>query len=139
MSEVQIEGMRPVTHPMIDAFTSEFLEVFAGPNGAGGVPHLYRIYKKGVEPKTESDPGKPRELFCEICLQEGHPGQIGVNGIGNQTLMLVLHDFLSAAGKGEFACRENSLQLTKIEEAMHWSKQREFDRKRRGVLQTYQK
>jgi hypothetical protein len=131
--------MRRVDHPMVDGFTDEFLEVLAGPDGAGGCPHEYQIFWKGVEPKTESDPGKPRELLCIITLQEGHPGEVGVNGIGNQTLMLIVWDFLNKANKGEFPSRETAVTITKIEEAMQWNKQRELDRKKRGVLQTYQK
>lgn len=126
------QELRKVSHPMIDGFTSEYLEVFAGPDGAGGVPHFYKVCTSGAD-------GKPTYVVAQIQLQEGHPGEIGVNGIGNQTLMLILHDFLKKANAGEFACRENSVQLTKIEEAMQWSKQREFDRKQRGVLQTYKK
>lgn len=131
-NEVGREELRKVFHPMIDGFTGEFLEVFAGPDGAGGVPHFYKVYTSGAD-------GKPIQVVAQIQLQEGHPGDVGVNGIGNQTLMLILQDFLAKANKGDFACRENSLQLTKIEEAMQWSKQRELDRKQRGVLQTYKK
>lgn len=127
----QVE-MRPVSHPMIDAFTDEYLRVLAGPDGAGGVPHYYQVCTSGAD-------GKPTWVVAQIQIQEGHPGQIGVNGIGNQTLMLILYDFLKKANSGEFACRENSVQLTKLEEVMHWSKQRELDRKQRGVLQTYKK
>lgn len=122
--------LRPVNHPMIDGFTDEFLEVFAGPDGAGGVPHLYVIHEKG-----SVDGATP---LAVIHLQHGHPKE-GINGIGNQTLMLILYDFLKKANAGEVACRENSVQLTKIEEAMQWSKQRELDRRQRGVLQTYKK
>lgn len=130
---------RLVAHPMIDGFTSEHLEVYAGPDGAGGAPHLYRIYKRAIEPKTESDPGTPRELLCEIRLQEGNPGEVGINGIGNQTLLLIVWDFLKKANAGEFASRETSMQITKVEEAMHWVKHRENERRLRGVYQTHQK
>jgi hypothetical protein len=33
----------------------------------------------------------------------------------------------------EFRCRENSLAITKIEEALHWCRHRTADRVRRGV------
>lgn len=38
----------------------------------------------------------------------------------------------------EFACRENALALTKIEEAMHWLDHRTRDREARGVEGTHQ-
>ena len=34
---------------------------------------------------------------------------------------------------GDFACRENALALTKVEEALHWLNHRTADRQRRGV------
>lgn len=33
----------------------------------------------------------------------------------------------------DFACRENSLTITKIEEALHWQEARKKDRTKRGV------
>jgi hypothetical protein len=40
--------------------------------------------------------------------------------------------------EGEFACRENALAITKIEEALHWLAARTADRERRGVEGTHQ-
>lgn len=122
--------MREVTHPMMDGFTSEHLRVFAGPDGAGGAPHYYQVCRAYAEE------GKP-DVICEIDLQEGHPGEVGINGIGNQTLLLIALDFLQKVNKGSFGCRENSVGITKLEEALQWGKQREMERKGRGVLQTY--
>jgi hypothetical protein len=42
--------------------------------------------------------------------------------------------FFQTAAQGKFACRENALALTKIEEALLWLGKRREDRKRRGVL-----
>ncbi len=36
--------------------------------------------------------------------------------------------------EGKFACRENALVITKLEEAAHWMQHRREDRERRGVL-----
>lgn len=121
--EVQL---RQVTHPMIDGFTSEFLEVYAGPDGAGSAPHYYE-----VRAAVEGDP----VVLLQLFLQEGNPQDqaIGLNGIGNQTLVLIALDFLKKANAGEFACRETSVVITKLEEAMQWTKQREMDRRARGV------
>lgn len=33
----------------------------------------------------------------------------------------------------KFKCRENALAITKLEEALHWMRHRQMDRKRRGV------
>lgn len=39
----------------------------------------------------------------------------------------------------EFACRENALAITKLEEALHWMEHRTRDRTERGVEGTHQK
>lgn len=124
--------LRPVTHPMIDGFTDEFLEVLAGPDGAGGAPHYYEI-----RAKVEGEP----VVLLKLFLQEGNPTDqaIGLNGIGNQTLILIALDFLKKANQGPFACRETSVVITKLEEAMQWTKQREMDRKNRGVYLQHKK
>lgn len=130
--EKEIAG-RLVTHPMIDGFTDEFLIVRAGVDGAGGCPHLYEIYRAdGTDDETQNP-------ICRIELQHGNPKEIGVNGIGNQTLMLIALDFLKKANAGEFACRETSVVITKMEEAMQWTKQRELDRRARGVQWQHKK
>lgn len=131
MAKKEVE-LRRVTHPMIDGFTDEFLEVYAGPDGAGGAPHYYEVHA-AVE-------GEPVVLL-KLHLQEGNPKDlaIGLNGIGNQTLMLIALDFLKKANAGEFACRETSVVITKLEEAMQWTKQRELDRRARGVYLQHKK
>jgi hypothetical protein len=42
-------------------------------------------------------------------------------------------DRLQSFQSGDFACRENALALTKLEEALHWLDHRTKDRQRRGV------
>lgn len=39
--------------------------------------------------------------------------------------------------EGEFACRENALAITKLEEALHWLNHRTAERERRGVEGTH--
>lgn len=39
---------------------------------------------------------------------------------------------------GKFPCRENSLAITKMEEALHWLNHRTADRVKRGVEGTHQ-
>jgi hypothetical protein len=75
---------------------------------------------KGVAPKViftiQSDPIK----------------EVGVNGV--QALdMLIYTKCLFESLNEAFPCRENSLTITKIEEAIHWQEARTKDRSRRGV------
>ena len=45
--------------------------------------------------------------------------------------------FYQTAAEGKFACRENALALTKLEEASMWLQARRDDRGARGVQGTY--
>jgi hypothetical protein len=42
-------------------------------------------------------------------------------------------EFYQKASGGKFACRENAIMITKIEEALHWSYARRMAREERGV------
>jgi hypothetical protein len=43
-----------------------------------------------------------------------------VNGITNEVLLAIVRDRLEYFQKGNYACRENALALTKIEETLQW-------------------
>jgi hypothetical protein len=46
-------------------------------------------------------------------------------------------EFYQKASNGKFACRENSLAITKLEEALHWLQARRDAREKRGVQGTH--
>lgn len=56
-----------------------------------------------------------------------------VNGISNEALIAVVIDRMRGFQSGPFACPENALALTKLEEAMMWLHKRTRDRMARGV------
>ncbi len=74
----------------------------------------------------------------EITWQDGIVGEDGQNGA-------FIEDVLEAARQRllffndhpRFRCRENSLAITKIEEALHWLDWRTRQRLRYGVENTY--
>jgi hypothetical protein len=68
-----------------------------------------------------------------LSFQNGPINEVGVNGITQEVLLAVVADRLRSFQAGPFACRENALALTKVEEAMHWLQKRTMDRMRRGV------
>jgi len=72
-------------------------------------------------------------------FQRGPIPQAGINGLSNEALIAVVIDRLQGFNKGPYACRENSLAITKLEEAMHWLHHRTLDRMARGVEGSYQK
>jgi hypothetical protein len=42
-------------------------------------------------------------------------------------------EFYQKANGGKYACRENAIAITKIEEALHWLYSRRMEREKRGV------
>lgn len=111
--------------------------------GAGGANHLYHIV--GFDTASNaSDPfvaryGAPSD-HTTILFQNGPIGVDGngVNGLTHEVLLAVVADRLRSFQKGPYACRENALALTHIEDALHWLQHRTMARMRRGVEGTHQ-
>lgn len=99
--------------------------------GQGNACHEYQIRKWE---KDQED----IEL-CNIQFQNGPIQEFGVNGISGEALLAIVEDRLIGFQAGQFACRENAVALTKIQEAMMWLQKRTLDRMRRGVEGTNQK
>lgn len=76
---------------------------------------------------------------CVISFQNGPIQEVGVNGISNEALLAIVEDRLLGFQSGSFACRENAIALTKLQEAMMWLQKRTRDRIARGVEGTNQK
>ena len=125
---------------------NEALYIFAIDNpGPGGANHKYAI---------ELHPGgceTPKHAVV-LSFQNGPVGSpADMNGITGEALLAVLIDRLRGfqftrdeAGNftkapGPFACRENAIALTKIEEALMWLQKRTRDRMARGVEGTLKK
>ena len=64
------------------------------------------------------------------------PNGAFVEGVLNAALGRL--NFYQTASEGRFACRENALAITKIEEALHWLNHRTAKREDRGVEGTHQ-
>jgi hypothetical protein len=47
-------------------------------------------------------------------------------------------EYFQTESEGRFACRQNALAITKLEEAMHWLQDRTEERERREVEGTHQ-
>lgn len=61
-------------------------------------------------------------------FQNGPVRDVGVNGITHEALIAVILDRLRAFQTGGFKCRENSLAITKLEEALMWLHKRTQNR-----------
>lgn len=96
--------------------------------GAGGANHDYRASWRGAN---------GYEVVDIIKFQNGPIAEVGVNGITQEVLLAIVADRLRSFQAGAYACRENAIALTKVEEAMHWLQQRTIARMRRGVEGTH--
>ena len=96
------------------------------PNG-GGASHQYTVhYNHGPEDRQE---------VAFIQFQHGPRNVEGSKpGCTEAVLLAILIDRLRGFQAGPFASRQNALMLTKLEEALHWTRDRADERAQRGVL-----
>ena len=99
----------------------------------GGARHSYQV--RDNRPADDHQGALP---FAEIRFQNGPVKEHGVNGCHQEDLLAIVIDRLQSFQAGPFACRENVLALTKIEEALHWLNHRTADRQNQGVEGTSQ-
>ena len=77
---------------------------------------------------------------AKVQFQEGPRNVEGsIEGCTEAVLLAILIDRLRGFQAGPYPCRENAIQLTKLEETLHWTRARADARAKRGVLGTYNK
>lgn len=97
--------------------------------GPGGAYHQYEVFT-----------AEGHEHICVIGLQSGPRSAIdSTRGVLDGDLLEIVRHRLQCFQAGDYACRENALALTAIEEALLWMAKRADDRAERGVLGTTQK
>ncbi len=67
-----------------------------------------------------------------VTIQDGPIGEVGINGVQVTDLLEYVLEVYKSLNKA-FPCRENSLTITHIEEALHWQDARTKDRLKRQV------
>ena len=72
-----------------------------------------------------------------IKFQQGPILENGVNGVTNEVLLAIVIDRLEGFQTSKYACRENAIALTKLQEAFHWLEHRTKARGARGVEGTH--
>jgi hypothetical protein len=102
--------MREITHHKINGL-NEALDVMVldapGPCGA--------CCQYLIQVNAPTNVGGPA-----IDFQQGAMREVGVNGVSNEAVLAILIDRLQGYQSGQFACRENAIALTKLQEAMLW-------------------
>lgn len=118
--------MRQLTSHKVNE-CNESLDIFvADAPGQGGACHEYHVEH-------------PTRRMATISFQNGPIKEAGVNGLTQEALLAIVEDRLIGFQSGQYACRENAVALTKIQEAMMWLQKRTRDRIARGVEGTHEK
>ena len=115
--------------------TNRFTEVFATDDVAFNANHEYIV----VAAPAEGEEIGLDNPYVKVNFQKGPIKENGVNGCHNEDLIAIVIDRLQCLNQGDFACRENSIAITKLEEALLWLNKRTQDRIARNVDGTSQK
>ncbi len=104
--------------------------------GSGGANHRYHVsgFDAGNNPGHREPEGRDHKV---ILFQNGPIAEVGVNGLTQEVLLAIVADRLRSFQAGPYACRENAIALTKVDEAMLWLQKRTHDRMKRGVEGTH--
>lgn len=70
--------------------------------------------------------------IVKFTIQSDPIGEVGINGCQALDILKYVKCLFNSLNK-VFPCRENSLTITKIEEAIHWQEARTADRLKRKV------
>ena len=92
--------------------------------GSGGASHEYVMSINGKHTR--------------ISFQNGPVLEAGFNGLSNEALLTIVIDRMRGFAEGPFRCRENSIALTHLEDAIMWLQKRTRDRLARDVEGTHQ-
>lgn len=93
--------------------------------GQGNACHEYVIDQHATE--------NVNPIQTSIRFQNGPIQEFGVNGISNEALLSIVEDRLLGFQSGKFACRDNAVALTKLQECLMWLQRRTRERMQRGV------
>jgi hypothetical protein len=111
-----------------DLLTNKYTEVLHEEDIKFNAPHHFKV----VDAATKF-------ILSEVDFQEGPIKENGVNGVCNEDLIAMVITRLEHFQKSEFACRENALAITKLEESLLWLRKRTMGREKRGVEGTHVK
>lgn len=119
--------MRELTSHKVNGLNEVLRIAVLDEPGQGNANHLYEIgWGSGPDDLSPTNP-------TVISFQNGPISESGVNGISGEALLAIVEDRLLGFQSGQYACRENAIALTKLQEAMMWLQKRTRDRVARGV------
>ena len=114
--------MQKLTH---DLLTSKYTEVYRESDEVMkyNAPHRFSV----------STVQEPSVILADVHFQEGPIKECGVNGVCNEDLIAMVICRLECFQKSEYACRDNAVAITKLEEALLWLRKRTMGRENRSV------
>lgn len=109
--------------------TSKYTEVFCEDieEQKYNAPHHFTVKK--VDPVDRI----AKEIICKVDFQEGPIREVGINGIHNEDLILMVLTRLESFQESKYACKENEMAIIKLEESLMWLRKRTTDRELRNV------
>lgn len=128
--------MREITEHRVNPANDKLKVTVLDEPGAGGANHHYMVT---LPDWSRAPDGANAQGVWDIQFQNGPIAEAGVNGLTQEVLLAICADRLRSFQAGPYACRENALALTKIEEAQHWLSSRTLARMARGVEGTHEK
>lgn len=128
---------RELTSHKVNGLNESIQIVVLDEPGQGNACHVYGVSLVSGKP---DDPDDDRETKSTLIqFQNGPVLEAGFNGISQEALLAIVEDRLLGFQSGQYACRENAIALTHVQEAMLWLQKRTHDRMKRGVEGTNQK
>jgi hypothetical protein len=114
--------MTELNHPLL---TNKYTKVFHEDKFLYNAPHHFSVQDlKG-------------NVLSHVDFQCGPILEKGVNGVCNEDLIAMILTRLEAFNQTDFRCKENSMAITKLEEALLWLRKRTMGREQRGVEGTH--
>ena len=103
-------------------FTQRYTKVYCEDQWKYNAPHHFEVKK------ADND-----ETIAQINFQEGPIKEVGVNGIANEDLLLMVVTRLEGFQNSEFKCMENQEAINSILDAVSCLRSRTNKRIERGV------
>lgn len=99
-------------------------------HGATYMVPTYEVTNEGLQDGPEFE-----LKFCKGNKEDANA--LRQEGFFTETLIQACKEYIEANNVGPMACRENSMVITKLDEALLWIGKRAEDRKMRDVQGTY--
>lgn len=124
----EINGREIVT---MDTLREDFPERFTD---TGAMDHKW--FEETIRPKAFIYVRHDKNSLS-FTIQNGPVKEVGVNGCQVEDIIAVAKHIVERLNS-KFSCRENAMMITKLDEAIMWSKKRTVDRQARQVEGTSQ-